>query len=630
MKKKSFYDEVEELLKKDKRFVSDKGELLRNVVYEAAQQMDTKLLKLLRGNAETRKRFFTDVGGVAVFDKQEFGWVVSCQNFLPDSYTRFRQKIGLAADGEMIESAGNVITSPGKVELVFPYKDCVLEGGQTKEDQKRNEIFYNMTLAPDEVDRLLAPKVFRNAIRFDSKGTESIDSFDIEKDNLIVKGNNMFVLASLIPPMVGSFNCIFADPPYYFKKTKADDAFKYNSNFKFSTWLSFCKTRFELAKELLSQTGFLIVTIGIDGYAALKLLLDEVFNVAKEPSNYVGTITWRKTDNQSNIGEFSNVVDYILIYRRSVKAHLRKLPLSDKAIKEYSYEDKHGKYRRANILDQTRGRYSYDIKTPDGTILHGPWMIDEDEYKQLLKNDGIHWPESGYQIPYGKTYLEDAKRNGQITSDFWDGSYGTNQRGADEIKQLFGNRAFPFAKPELLMMNILSLATDEGDRVLDFCIGSGTTVAVAQKMGRRFVGIDQMDYIWDLAVKRLEKVIKGEACGISKVVNWRGGGSFIYCELAKSNQLFVERIEVAKKDSELVRIWDEMLETGFISCKIDPAKFSMDDEDFKDLSLADKKRILMDLLDMNQLYVNYCDIDDKTFKVSAADKAFTRSFYGDK
>ncbi len=146
MKKKSFFEEVVYVMKKDARFVSEKGELLRNVVFEAAQKMDAKLLKALRANATTRKRFFTDVDGIAVFDKQQFGWVVSNRAFLPDSYTRFRNKIGLAVGDDMIASSRDV-------ELVFPYKDCVLEGGQTKEDQKRDEIFYNTTLAPDEVDR---------------------------------------------------------------------------------------------------------------------------------------------------------------------------------------------------------------------------------------------------------------------------------------------------------------------------------------------------------------------------------------------------------------------------------------------------------------------------------------------
>ena len=150
------------------------------------------------------------------------------------------------------------------------------------------------------------------------------------------------------------------------------------------------------------------------------------------------------------------------------------------------------------------------------------------------------------------------------------------------------------------------------------------------KMGRRFIGLEQLDYIETVTVERLKFVMKGEQTGISKLVGWHGGGSFVYCELAKSNQKFVERIEVAKKDTQLVKIWNEILSTGFISCKFDPAKFSMDDEDFKALAIVDKKRILMDILDMNQLYVNYCDIDDKTTAVAEADKAFTRSFYGEK
>ena len=165
---------------------------------------------------------------------------------------------------------------------------------------------------------------------------------------------------------------------------------------------------------------------------------------------------------------------------------------------------------------------------------------------------------------------------------------------------------------------------------MDFFGGSGTTAAVAHKLGRRYILCEQLDKHVDIILRRLKKVIEGEQSGISKRNHWKGGGSFVYCELAKSNQLFVERIEAAKKDSELKKIWSEMLATGFISCKIEPSKFSMKDEDFKALSLKDKKRILMDLLDMNQLYVNYCDIDDKTFKVSAADKEFTKSFYGDK
>lgn len=155
----NFYETVVDVLKQDARFVAEDGTFLRNAVYEAAMKMDAPLIKRLLGNEETAKRFFADVDGVKVFDKMGFAWVINNRQFLPDSYTRFKNKIGL------MDEQGEMITASGKVELVFPYKDCVLEGGQTKEDQKRQEIFYNETLAPDEVDRLLYPKVLVNARR---------------------------------------------------------------------------------------------------------------------------------------------------------------------------------------------------------------------------------------------------------------------------------------------------------------------------------------------------------------------------------------------------------------------------------------------------------------------------------
>ena len=156
----TFFNKVLDVLRQDTRFFSEDGELLRNAVYEAAMQMDAQLIKLLYSNEETQNRFFTDIDGVAVFDKVGFGWVVNNREFLKDSYTRYRNKIGL------VDENSEYISQSDKVELVFPYKDCILEGGQTQEDQKRNEIFYNETLAPDEVDRLLAPKIFANAKRY--------------------------------------------------------------------------------------------------------------------------------------------------------------------------------------------------------------------------------------------------------------------------------------------------------------------------------------------------------------------------------------------------------------------------------------------------------------------------------
>lgn len=182
----NFYKSVIDVLKQDPRFFTENGELLRNAVYEAAMKMDSNLIKLLYENEVTKNRFFTVVNGIAVFDKVGFGWVINNREFLPDSFTRYKNKIGLINNnGEFLSSSDNIVLS-------FPYKDCVLEGGQTKEDQKRDEKFYNETLAPDEVDRLLYPKVFTNAKRYTQNGIKENVIFD-ENDNLIIKGNNLLM-----------------------------------------------------------------------------------------------------------------------------------------------------------------------------------------------------------------------------------------------------------------------------------------------------------------------------------------------------------------------------------------------------------------------------------------------------
>ena len=148
-------------------------------------------------------------------------------------------------------------------------------------------------------------------------------------------------------------------------------------------------------------------------------------------------------------------------------------------------------------------------------------------------------------------------------------------------------------------------------------------------MNRQYIGVEQMDYIESVAVERLKKVICGEQGDISKSVGWNGGGSFVYCELAKLNQKYVEDIQTATTDADIVTIWHEMLKTGFISYKVNPSDIDLEDKEFTELSLDDKKRFLMEMLDKNQLYVNYCDMEDETFAVSDADKAFTKSFYGE-
>ncbi len=309
---KNIYETVLSVLKSDEKFVSLEGTFLRNKVYEEAMKMDKGLIKLLLDNEETRKRFFTQVDGVLVFDKIGFAWVINNRQFLPDSYTRYKNKIGLAdANGDLLSSSGNV-------ELVFPYKDCVLEGGQTKEDQKRSEIFYNEMLAPDEVDRLLYPKMLTGAKRYTTDGVEAAKEFD-EKDNLVIKGNNLLVIASLLRRYEGRIRCIYIDPPF----NTGSDSFNYNDKFSRSTWLTFMKNRLEIARRLLTHDGNIFIHIDINQSHYLKVLCDDVF----EEKNFVEEIIWAygsPSGGRATTPKPVNIHDYILHYSKEYPLRKQK------------------------------------------------------------------------------------------------------------------------------------------------------------------------------------------------------------------------------------------------------------------------------------------------------------------
>lgn len=630
-----FYETVLEVLRQDKRFFSDEGVLLRNAVYESAMQMDTNLIHLLLTNNITKTHFFKEVDGITVFDKVGFGWVVNNREFLPDSYTRFKNKIGLA-DGN-----GDILSSKGNVELVFPYKDCVLEGGQTSEEQKRGEIFYNETLAPDDIDRILYPKVFKNAVRISANGTRNTTEFN-DGDNLIIKGNNLLGLYSL-KPFAGQIKCIFIDPPYYFISNKPSDTFSYNSNFKLSSWLVFMKNRIEIAHKLLKDNGILYVAISDEGAHYLKVMVDGIFGM----DNFIADVTWESRKSISSDGLMSMNGNHILVYakdKNTIKKNDFRLALDIETFK-YDDNDGRGKYRLEPFdAPGVRKNLSYIIKNPNTGEEHLPpvgrhWRTEEYNYERFLAEDRIRFGVDGTARPQYKAYYNEVKEagKGKTVSSIWHdvsqsiiwSEVDTNTNATDDQIALFGESVFTNPKPEDLIKRAIELATDENDYVLDFFMGSATTQAVALKMNRHFIGLEQLDYIDRVSVERLKKVIAGEQTGISKDVNWQGGGSFIYCELAKANQNFVDEIQTATTVDEIKDIYNRIIETGFISSKVNPKDIDDNAGDFYSLSIDDQKHFLMELLDKNLLYVNYCDIDDVEYGISAEDKAFTRSFYGE-
>ena len=550
----NFFDTVLNVLKQDERFFAEDGIFLRNAVYEAAMQMDENLIHLLISNDDTKARFFKEVDNILVFDKVGFAWVINNREFLPDSYTRFKNKIGI------VDENGEMVSTSGKVELVFPYKDCVLEGGQTKEDQKRSEVFYNETLAPDEVDRLLDPKVMTGAKKY-SLGEEDDILKISEDDNLVIKGNNLLAISSLLKIYEGRIKLIYIDPPY----DTGNDSFSYNDSFNRSTWLTFMKNRLEIAYKLLAPEGAIYVQLDYHQVHYAKVLMDEIFG----EDNFQREIIWR-------IGWLSG----------------------------YKTKDNNWIRNHDTILF-----YSKDPKR----LTFYKHYIQKDEFKSIANSNAERYPIE--DVWNGNEYDD---LNSIAIVSFSGETVSKMLNPDDEVKG---------QKSEKLIERIIKAHTMPGDIVLDFFGGTGTTAAVAMKMGRRFVLCEQLDKHIDIIVRRLQKVIGGEQSGISKKYDWHGGGSFVYCELAKLNQRFVDEIQSADDIDTLKDIYQRMVKSGFISCKVNPSDIDAAVTDYDSLSLEDQKRFLMELLDKNLLYVNYCDMDDEDFGISGEDKAFTRSFY---
>ena len=303
--KESLYDRLGELLKTKEEYRSEDGDLLKAKVYSDIMTMDRNLISLLLSDEKVKEAFFLKVEDTLVFDKQKFAWIIDSKEFLPDSYTAYTNKIGLTSDGEFISQRKDVV-------LDFPYKDCVLEGGQDKDDQKRKEIFYNETLASGEIRRMLDPKVFTKAKRYTKDGVEENISFD-KKDNLIIKGNNLIALSSLLERYEGQVKCIYIDPPY----NTGSDSFGYNDSFNHSTWLTFMKNRLELAKRLLSEDGAIFVQCNDKEHAYLKVLMDEIFGM----DNFLNSMAIKMSEATSNKMAHANkrlpkIKEYILFYKK--------------------------------------------------------------------------------------------------------------------------------------------------------------------------------------------------------------------------------------------------------------------------------------------------------------------------
>lgn len=565
------FETVNTVLLKHKDLKSEDGKLLKNKAVEIAHKFDEVLIKLLLDNKETKNQFFKELAGATIFDKDFFVKFVSNKEFLPDSYTAFKNKIGLMTGDTYLSENKDVV-------LAWPYKDCVLEGGMTKEDQKRDEVFYNQTLAPDEIDRLLDPKAFTNFKRIDKDGEHPLKEFKRDekgniKDNLIIKGNNLLALASLKKEFAGKVKLIYIDPPY----NTGNDGFNYNDSFNHSSWLVFMRNRLEIAKDLLSNDGSIYIQLDYNEVHYCKVLMDSVFGI----ENFQREIIW----------DISVLSGYKTIANNWIRGH--------DSILFYSKNSKFLKFNKVRTAHSEKYLARFNKK-------------DEKTGKMYFDGRGE------------MLFLEDVIKKGKAVGDVWNDIISFQQAATakERIKDFDGQ------KPEELLQRIIESATDEGDIVLDYHAGTGTTLSASHKMNRQYIGIEQMDYVETIVRKRLVEVVKGDQSGISKDSDWRGGGDFVYMELSKLNEEWVDKIKKAKTEKELAKIWQEMQSSAFLSHKIDVQSVNEKAKEFADLSLSDQKKFLIECLDQNQLYVNYSETDDKEYGVSKEDKKLNNAFYG--
>uniref|UniRef100_UPI0018F206A5 site-specific DNA-methyltransferase n=1 Tax=Helicobacter pylori TaxID=210 RepID=UPI0018F206A5 len=516
-------------------------ERLETLILTADEKLLTFMLEDKNAN-DYKNAFFKTIANSLVFNQKA---LLEClTKELENSFTRFENKIGLYLQGD----PKHPIKSSELVVLNFPFKDNVLLGNAKDNSTKSKECFYHEILHKKEIDTLLCKKAL---CRFEMHGEGDLESALKDKNtNYLIKGNNLIALHSLKKKFAKQVKCIYIDPPY----NTGNDSFNYNDNFNHSSWLVFMKNRLEVAREFLSDDGSIYINLDYNEVHYCKVLMDEIF----KRENFRSEIIWR--------------MGFLSGYKTAAKKYIR----NHDTILFYSKSDNY-------LFNKT--------------------YIENKDFLQLLTKNEVQNAFKKFSFPQEKvddflTFINHENRGEKYpledtwNSNKWDKlnsiAIDSSVSRVDETIAI-DDENFKGQKPESLIQRILEVSTNENDLVLDFFAGSGTTCAVAHKMKRRYIGIEQMDYIETITKERLKKVIEGEQGGISKKCDFKGGGSFVYAELKEVNLEVKKQILNAKSASECLKIFDD-LNGRFLKrtdCKID----EIHSEEFQNLDLNEQKRI---------------------------------------
>ncbi len=614
-------------------------------------QNDEKLLTFMledKNANDYKNAFFKTIANSLVFNQKA---LLEClTKELENSFTRFENKIGLYSQGRPIKSSELVV-------LNFPFKDNVLLGNAKDNSTKSKEYFYHEILHKKEIDTLLCKKAL---CRFEMHGEGDLESALKDKNtNYLIKGNNLIALHSLKKKFAKQVKCIYIDPPY----NTGNDSFNYNDNFNHSSWLVFMKNRLEVAREFLSDDGVIFVQCDNNEQAYLKVLMDEIF--LRE--NFVASLHVELSTTQgmkvasAKKGNIVKNAEYILIYSKNMEnfSFIRSLYVAKEWDEHYSiYIDPKTKKRETllnflkngyenitkdkiialynddkdfrdfihknadNIYRDSNAEINFNFTQEQESSLNNGEIVEYNQYLIFKNSNNIIRQFLKLSDAIGETDDFDAKIGlRKIRGDWWGGFYKDMMNINKEANLVWKAGK----KPERLIRDILEISTQENDLVLDFFAGSGTTCAVAHKMKRRYIGIEQMDYIETITKERLKKVIEGEQGGISKKCDFKGGGSFVYAELKEVNLGIKKQILNAKSKSECLKIFDDLNERFLkrADCKIG----EIYSEEFQNLDLNEQKRICCNLLDANEDYLNLGDINEDTWGIDGITKKYNEIFY---
>ena len=686
-----------EVLKVDERLWNeDQTELNQTLLLDLIDGIDEKVIGLILQNDSLRDKFFVKIKDAYVFKINDFKFFME-ENKIDNSYTKYKNRIGLTDGKKFLKDTNDVV-------LDFPYKDCVLEGGQSTEEgtdsyfeyeeekiktvkgekvteeagykerqSKRKEIFFNQVLAQDEIDRLFDEKALVNWKRYTKNGEQDIEEIKRDEngfinENLIIKGNNLLALHSLKSQFTGKVKLIYIDPPY----NTGSDEFKYNDNFNHSAWLTFMKNRLEEAKKLLRDDGGIYIHIDHHQISYLNVLMDNIFkkeNKVQLISVKTASPAGFKTVNPGPI----DVTEYILFYTKKKSSFKFKkgfvpvgynknynlflnkadnveewsfTPIKSKVLSELGFEnekeakDKYG-YLWKSIYGVLLENFAYknaenivSIRDPHKPTKTVQELMDLSKEKEVVieyKRDDSSsmFLYKGGALAFYSNKMKNIDGKQEITellTDFWNHISWAGIANEGGVKLKNGK------KPEKLLKQIIELATEEGDIVLDYHLGSGTTCAVAHKMGRQYIGIEQLDYGENDSVIRLQNVINGDQTGISKAVKWQGGRDFLYCELAKWNEQAKDQINDCNSLNELEKLFDTLYEKYFLNYNLKTKEFKekvIKEDNFKKLSLNEQKRMFLTMLDLNQMYVQKTEMEDTGFGISKEDQKLTTEFYNE-